>query len=118
MSTQEYDRWYIVPAVTVDAEVQKSAPKYADRDGIERYIGKSVARSVMDDHYPALNQTYPDVPEWYIVRFYGSWSALNNISVLGDTRNLATNPQDIGAVLSQRLPDVTVSDWGAAFFMA
>ena len=48
----------------------------------------------------------PDIEEWYIVWLYGTWDALNSISVLSDTRNLATNPQDVAAVLNQRFPSL------------
>lgn len=106
-----YSRWYIVPRVEhTDPEtgIVDLGPKYKYEPGLTGFAGMDVSRDAVDDHYPALNITNPDVDRWYIVRFYGEdipgWQALNAISVLGDTRNLATNPTDVRAVLEQRLP--------------
>jgi hypothetical protein len=120
MSPQIYDRWYIVPAVEfTDSETGETytAPKYSDRDGISGFSGNTFDESILEAHYPALKQIYPGLT-WYIVRFYGTWTELNNISVLGDTRNLATNAEDVNAILSQRFPDLpSDTDWSLEFFV-
>ena len=113
-----YDRWYIVPAESrVDSETGSDdiRPKYSDLGGIQGFSGNAFDESILDAHYPALKQIYPG-KTWYVVRFYGSWSALNHISVLGDTRNLATNSEDVADILSQRLPDLPSGvDWDTKF---
>lgn len=122
MSAQEYDRWYIVPAeeqTDENGNIIEIAPKYGNNDGINGYAGNTVEPSVIDTHYAGLIQQYPDIDEWYIVRLYGTWAALNDISVLGDTRNLATNYQDVAAVLDQRFPDIDRDPeaWAEGFYV-
>jgi hypothetical protein len=124
-----YDRWYIVPAVEfteIDDEgnVERvyTAPKYKDEPGLTGFSGATVSPSIVADPYPALIDIYPDVEAWYIVRFYGDdnpgWNALNNISVLGDTRNLATNPHDVEAVLNNLFGEsLDATEWAARFFV-
>ena len=117
MSTNRYDRWYIVPSVTttVGSETVQT-PKYADRDGIDGFAGQTVGRDALSN-YAGLLQTHPDIETWYLVRIYGAWSVLNEISVRGDTRNLATNASDVAAVLNQRLKglDRSASSWDRSF---
>lgn len=117
MSAGPYNRWYIVPAVQ-DGDAD-ATPKYRDRDGIAGASGNVVDPSVVEPSYAGLIAQYLDVSEWYIVRFYGTWAALNEISVLGDTRNLATNPSDVAAVLNQRFPDLdrSAEEWADGFFV-
>lgn len=120
MSGAPYDRWYIVPSVEFERwNGTENAPKYSENTGIEGIAGNTVEPSIIEDSYPALIQIYPDVSEWYIVRLYGTWAALNDISVKQDTRNLATNPSDVAAVLNQRFPDLDRSpeEWSEGFFI-
>jgi hypothetical protein len=124
-----YSRWYIVPTAGFDETDDQGAvertytrPKYSDEPGLTGFAGAIVDESIIEPSYPALIQIYPDVNDWYIVRFYGDdnpgWNALNNISVLGDTRNLATNASDVEAVLNQRFGEsLDASEWDARFFV-
>jgi len=75
-------------------------------------------KSAVSTYYAGLTQTYSGVQEWYLVKFYGSWSALNNISVKGDTRNLASNPSDVKSVLEERFPELptrSAEEWSSVF---
>ena len=119
-----YDRWYLVPQeeTTDSAGNTYNQPKYSDKDGIAGFSGNTVNESIVNDRYPALIDVYPDVNTWYIVRMYGidnaGWEALNEVSVLGDTRNLASNPEDVKAVLNERFPalgDRTANKWAESF---
>lgn len=117
MSAQQYDRWYILPPVAAEAADREGlVPKYTDQDGIEGYAGTLVDAANIEGSYPGLVTQFDQYDEWWIVRLYGSWAALNQISIQQDSINLATNPQDVDAVLSQRFPDLDVSDWGSKFF--
>jgi hypothetical protein len=118
---QSYSRWYILPAVGGNADDGRE-PKYARGDDrLDAGSGTLVTPDTLTDHYPALTQTYPDVARWYLIRLFGTgtagWEALNDISVKGDTRNLATNPGDVAAVLNQRLPgaDRSAEEWARSF---
>ncbi|WP_254535243.1 hypothetical protein [Halomarina litorea] len=130
----EYDRWYIVPAVGIppgdqDPDLARKNQTawwpayYDDYDALAGFAGRIVAAADVKPSYAGLIQTNPDVDPWYIVRFYGSgnagWQALNQISVKADTRNLATNPQDVAAVLNQRFPSLerSAAEWEASMFV-
>lgn len=116
-----YTRWFIVPATT-DSD-GRTVPKYLDADADLAYNGDTVSPDVVSTNYPALTQTNPDVSQWYIVQAHGrdnaAWQALNNVSVKGDTRNLATNISDVAAVLNARLPKLERSGeaWARSFRM-
>jgi len=114
-----YHRWFIVPGIDVDG---RTVPKYVD-DAALSWNGDTIDEAALTN-YPALTQTHPDVDVWYIVQAHGrdsaAWTELNNISVQGDTRNLATNLSDVSAVLNARLPglDRDGEAWARSFRMS
>ena len=123
-----YDRWFLTPAKTFertdnngDIIEEYTAPKYHETDGITGFSGNTTTPDVINDHYPALIQTHPDVSEWYIVRMYGEdsagWSALNEIHTHGDTRTLADHANDVAPVLNGHFPDLerSGSEWAKSF---
>jgi len=117
-----YDRWYILPRAGDGTRMFETfdesdytrgeyRPKYVEGAGFHGWAGTTASKATVGQHYAGLVAQYPDPPEWYIARVTGEWSALNGLSVKGDTRNLATNAQDVAAVLAQRLPG---RDWASA----
>ena len=111
MSPQIYDRWYIVPSEEITdeqtGEIEKR-PKYSFTDGIEGFSGSTIDESVVETHYPDHTQILPN-KTWYIVRFYGTLEALNSISTHEDTQCLVTSTEDVLAVLSERLPEISTN---------
>lgn len=123
MSTQTHDRWFLTPAVTRsdDSGDDVLTAKYTDVDGVTSWSGQTIDPATVDDSYPTLTQTHPDVAQWYIARLYGNgttgYQALNTIHLKQDTRTLADHATDVVPVLSARFPDLdkTPSEWADAF---
>jgi hypothetical protein len=116
-----YDRWFIVPQTGTGTPEDKYRPKYTDVSGISGFSGTPVDPTIVTDHYPALIQTYPNVPRWFIVRMYGDgnegWDALNQIHNYYDTRTLADHAHDVAPILNAHFPnmDQTGEEWASSF---
>ena len=125
-----YDRWFLLPAAEIEHTDDEgnvistfTGPKYSDDDRIDGYSGCVTTPDVVDDFYPALTQTYPDISEWYIVRFYGQdnegWNAINEIHNYQDTRTLADHADDVAPVLNAHFPDLDKGgeEWANSFWV-
>lgn len=108
------DRWFIVPRIGEDAY----EPKYNGNSGINGFTGNTISSSIVSDNFPNLTNTNPDIDMWYVVRFYGEQSALNNISSQNDTRNLSNNIQNLEALLNRKYGEEKSGDgWNSSFYM-
>lgn len=73
------DRWFVVPIVGTGGATDPYRPKYSSTSGLTGYTGNT--------HY-FDESTYSDLPwsgqEMYVVRYYGSTSALDTVAGYDD----------------------------------
>lgn len=108
------DSWFVVPAVT-DADDTTGA-KYADTSGVTGYSGNTVEAANINSSLGGLLNSNPGVATWYIVRFYGSQTAINSIAGNPDTRRLSSSPDKVESILNNRVgASRGKADWNGIF---
>ncbi|ELY49879.1 hypothetical protein [Natronorubrum bangense] len=102
---QIYDRWYILPIAEtdVDGSTERSPELFGQEDEIVGWAGNIVDMTPVTA-YPTFDG------EYYIARVYGSWAAVNHMSVQHDQLTLSTSDGEIDVILSQRFPEIDVGE--------
>lgn len=116
------DRWFIMPAVREenDKGMTVTRPKYDDVDGVHGFSGTRMEPSEVGQSYAGLIQQFPDVEEWYVVRFYTTddtgMGPLNEIHNKQDSRTLADHANDVAPLMESHFGwDSSERDVGELF---
>lgn len=101
------DVWFVVPAVTSNEQIR---PKYAGQ--VDGFSGNTVDSGDITTSLGGLIPSNSGVSTWYIVRFYGDSSTLNQIAGNSDTRRLSNSPSKVSQILNNRNnASRTKGDW-------
>lgn len=109
MSTEQTDRWFLVPEIEVPTaegpDTTETTAKYAARDGVTDHFGVPVPPATVKPLFTGLFRKYPDVDRWFVTRFYGEASVLEMIGEEDDSQPLSGNPNQIAMVLNNWFVD-------------
>lgn len=101
------ERWFVVPVANPSDPTTEAAPKYKDTSGLDGHTGRIVTISGTD---------------YFLVRFYGTTSALDTIESNSDATSLqeaGLTKSDVETELNERTGHtLTFSEWEQRFLTA
>lgn len=101
------ERWFTVPVIGDGTMGNEIRPKYSNESGINGWIGQIVAIDTSDN---------------YVVRFYGTSSALDTIESYSDTTSLqesGLSKTDVESYLNDKTGhSYSFSEWETRFLTA